>query len=210
MIGVVLAVFSALAFGFSVVLIGKKIDESNFLFAALVLTVTGNIILWPLAFLFTDLRTFNFEGVLFFAIAGILAPGIARLGYYKGMEVVGVSVNASIFAAYPMYSSILAVVLLKEALTPEKWIGIVCIVVGVVCIERGSSNLKTGPERISKKGLVFPLLSSLAIALSQIVRKHGLNIYNQPLLGVAIGYSSTLLLYLPLLISFNTTRGSTF
>jgi len=61
MIGIVLAVFAALAFGFSVVLIRKKIDESNFFFAALVLTVTGNIILWPLAFLFTDLRTVNFE-----------------------------------------------------------------------------------------------------------------------------------------------------
>jgi DME family drug/metabolite transporter len=210
MIGIVLALFAALAFGFSVVLIRKKIDESNFFFAALVLTVTGNIILWPLAFLFTDLRTFNFEGVLLFAVAGILAPGIARLGYYKGMEVVGVSVNASIFAAYPMYSSILAVLFLGEVLTPEKWIGIVCIVVGVVYVERGLSNLKTGSERISKKGLAFPILASLAIALSQIVRKHGLNIYNQPLLGVAIGYSSTLLLYVPLLISSNTTRGFTF
>ncbi len=209
MIGIVLAVFAALTFGLSVVLIRKRIDQSNFLFTALVLTITGNIILWPLAFLFTDLRTISFEGVLFFAIAGILAPGIARLGYYKGMEVVGVSVNASIFATYPMYSSILAVLLLGETLIPEKWIGIVCIVVGVAYIERGLGNLRNGPEKISKKGLVFPLLASLAIALSQIVRKHGLNIYNQPLLGVATGYSSTLLLYLPLLISY-TTRGPTF
>ncbi|NIR86988.1 EamA family transporter, partial [Candidatus Bathyarchaeota archaeon] len=87
MIGIVLALLAALGYGLSVVLIRKQLDESNYIFATLVLTATGNIILWPLALLFTDLGTINFEGVLFFVIAGILAPGIARLGYYKGMEV---------------------------------------------------------------------------------------------------------------------------
>lgn len=158
MIGIVLALLSALTYGLAVVLVRKKLDESNFFSVSLVITVTGNIILWPLALLSTNLRTVSLEGILFFVIAGILAPGIARLGYYKGMEVVGLSVNASIFATYPMYSSILAVLLLGEALTPENWIGIVCIGIGVMYIERSLSNSKTGPERISKKVWFFPYL----------------------------------------------------
>jgi len=209
MIGTVLALLAALGYGLSVVLVRKKLDESNFIFATLVLTATGNIILWPLALLFTNLRTINLEGVLFFVIAGILAPGIARLGYYKGMEVVGVSVNTSIFATNPMYSSILAVLLLSEALAPENWIGIACIMVGVVLIERILSNPKSGPKRISKKGLVFPLTAALTVAFSALARKHGLNIYNEPLLGVAIGYSSSFLLYLLLTTYSHTKLGYT-
>ena len=86
MLGVVLALISALTYGLGAVLVRKRLDDSNFISVSLVVTVIGNIILWPLALLFTNLRTVNLEGVLFFVIAGILGPGITRLFYYKGME----------------------------------------------------------------------------------------------------------------------------
>lgn len=210
MIGIVLALLAALAYSFSVVLIRKSLDESDFLSPALVLAVIGNIIFWPLSLLFTNLRTVNLEGVLFFAIAGILAPGIVRLLYFKGMEVVGVSVTASALATFPMYSSIFAVLLLSEVLISENWIGILCIVIGVVYMERSVSKPKTGPKKIFKKGLVFPLLGSLTLAFSYIARKHALNIFNEPLLGGAIGYSLSLLLYIVVLISFRTTQNPMF
>lgn len=210
MIGIVLALLSAMVYSFSVVLVGKKLNESNFVSAAVVLTVTGNLILWPLALLFTDFSSINFEGVLFYVIAGILAPGIARLSYYKGVEVVGVSVNSSIFATNPMFSSLLAVLLLSEVLAPGNWIGIICIIVGVVYIERSLGRRGSAPKRIPKKGLVFPLLAGLAIAFSVTARKYGLNIYNEPLFGVAIGYASSLLLLLLLSIFSPNKVGSKF
>jgi drug/metabolite transporter (DMT)-like permease len=203
MIGIFLALLAAFAYSLSVVLIRKKLDESNYFSATMMVTVTGNIILWPLALLFTNLKTVNLQGILFFIIAGMLAPGITRLLYNKGMEILGISVNASIYATYPLYSSILAVLLLDEILAPENWIGVICIVAGVLFIERSLGKPKTEPKRISKKGLIFPLLATLTIASSQLVRKYGLNIYNEPLLGVAIGYSSSFLLYLLLLTSSN-------
>lgn len=210
MIGIVLALLSAMVYSFSVVLVGKKLNESSFVSAAVVLTVTGNLILWPLALLFTDFSSINFEGVLFYVIAGILAPGIARLSYYKGVEVVGVSVNSSIFATNPMFSSLLAVLLLSEVLAPGNWIGIICIIVGVVYIERSLDRRGSAPKRIPKKGLVFPLLAGLAIAFSVTARKYGLNIYNEPLFGVAIGYASSLLLLLLLSIFSPNKVGSKF
>lgn len=208
MIGIVLALLATVAYASTKVLVRKGLEKSNFFSATLVVTVTGIIILWPLALLFTNLRTVNLEGVLFFVMAGLLAPGIARLLYFKGMQVVGVSVNTSISVAYPLYSSIFAVLLLGENLTLENWVGIVCILAGAVSIQSSLSNPKTGPERISKKGLTFPLLASFAVALSLIIMKHGLNIFDEPLLGSAIGNSSTFVLYLPMLISSYTMRGS--
>lgn len=96
--------------------------------------------------------------------------------------------------------------MLKENLVPENWVGIVLIFVGVVYLERILSKPKTRLKRISKRSLVFPLLVSLIFASALIVRKQALNIYNEPLLGAAIGHYSSLLLNLLLLVSSSTTR----
>jgi len=50
MIGVVFALLAAFAYGLSAVLIRKKLDESNYFSATMMVTVTGNIILWRLRF----------------------------------------------------------------------------------------------------------------------------------------------------------------
>ena len=204
MFGIVLALLSALSFGLSQILVRKNIEKSNFVYISLTVTIMGNIILWPLAFMFTDLNTLNPEGLLLFIVAGLLAPGIARLFYFKGMQTAGISANASIFATYPIFTSIMAVSLLGEALSIENWIGLVCVIVGVIFIGRNINNNDTQTKHTSKKGLIVPVVGSLAIAFSQIVRKESLNIYNQPLLGVAMGYTAALIVYL-LVIAFSKT-----
>ena len=198
MIGIVLALLASFAYSLSIVLIRQKLADSNYFSATIMVTIIGNIILWPLALLFTDLSTVNLQGIPFFIIAGMLAPGITRMLYYKGMAVLGVVVNASIFATYPLYSSILAVLLLGEILTPENWIGIIFIVIGVVFVGSSLGNPTTEHKRIFNKGLIFPLLATLTVAFSYLVRKYGLNICSEPLFAVAIGYSSSFLF--PLLL----------
>lgn len=210
MIGIILALLSAMVFGFSQILVRKKLDESDFVRISLSITIMGNILLWPLAIFLTNLEKINFEGVIFFVISGLLAPGIVRLIYFKGMEAVGVSANASVFATYPMYSSILAVLILGEVLVVENWIGIICIISGIVLMEKNLSNSKTGPKKTARKGFVFPLFASLTFSFSQIIKKQGLNTFNEPLLGVAIGYSLALLLYSLLLVFSKSARGSKF
>ena len=207
MIGIFLAILSALAYSSSAVLVRKRLIESNYFSAARAVTITVNIILWPLAFLFVDPRRTVLQGVLLFVIAGILA-GISSILYYKGMEILGVSINASILSTYPMYSSILAVFLLGETITPEHWIGIVCIIAGVIFVERHAENFKSESKIFSKKSLFFPLLATLTVAFSYIVRKSGLIMYNEPLLDAAMEQFSAavLLLLLSLTFSFGTQR----
>ena len=209
MFGIALALLSALSFGLSQILVRKNLEKSNFVYISLTVTIMGNIILWPLALIFTNLNTVNPEGLLLFVFAGLLAPGIARLFYFKGMETAGISANASIFATYPLYTSIIAILLLGEVLTAENWIGLTCIITGVIFIGRSSNN-GDNKKSASKKGLIIPVLGSLAIAFSQIVRKEGLNIYSQPLLGVAVGYSTALIVYLLVMAFSNGARTSKF
>jgi DME family drug/metabolite transporter len=207
MFGVALALLSAMSFGLSQILVRKNLDKSTYIYISLVVTIMGNVILWPLALTFIDLSTVNFEGLLLFVFAGLLAPGIARLFYFKGMETAGISANASIFATYPLYTSIIAILLLGEEITVENWIGLVCIIAGVIFVGRSIHKGDSSHKSVSKKGFIIPVLGSLAIAFSQIVRKEGLNIYNQPLLGVAVGYTTALIVY-PIVMAFSKDAGA--
>ena len=77
------------------------------------------------------------------------------------MKTVGAPINAAISGIFPLFSSIFAVLLLGEALTPENWIGVICILVGIILIERSIHQglPKIEPKRILRKGLIFPLLA---------------------------------------------------
>jgi drug/metabolite transporter (DMT)-like permease len=207
MLGVALALLSAMSSGSSLILVRKSMDKSNFIYISLAVTIMGNIILWPLALAFTDLTAVNPEGLLLFVFAGLLAPAIARILYYKGMETVGISANATIYATYPLYTSIVAVLLLGEALTTENWVGLVCIIAGAISVGRAVNNGESSRKSTTRKGLIVPVVGSLAFAFSQLVRKEALNISNQPLLGVAVGYLATLIVYL-LVIPFAKSSGT--
>jgi uncharacterized membrane protein len=197
MLGIVLALLSAMSFGLSQIFVRKNLEKSNSINISLTVTIMGNLLLWPVALYFTDLTSVNIEGLILFIVAGFLAPGIARLFYFKGMETSGISTNASIFSTYPLYTSIIAVLFLGETLTIENWTGLACIIIGVMLVGRYINNNHTTSK--IKKELIFPVLGSLALAFSQIVRKEGLNIYNQPLLGVAVGYTTALIVYFAML-----------
>ena len=161
MLGVVLALLSALSFGLSQTLVRRNFDKSNYIYISLTVTIIGNIILWPLALTFTNLNTINPDGLLLFIIAGLLAPAIARLFYFKGMETAGISANACIFATYPLYTSITATLLLGEVLTAENWAGLACIIVGVIFVGRSINNGNAQTKTTTKKGLIVPILGSL-------------------------------------------------
>ncbi|PVX23704.1 MAG: hypothetical protein CW691_09890 [Candidatus Bathyarchaeum sp.] len=199
MLGIVLALLSAFSFGLSQIMVRKNLEKSNYLHISLTVTIMGNIILWPLAIAFTDLATINTEALILFIIAGTLAPAIARLFYFKGMQTAGISTNATIFATYPLYTTIIAVLFLGETLSPENWAGMLCILFGVIFVGKNLNNSNTKTANTSKKGLILPIIGSLSIAASQIVRKEALNLYSQPLLGVAVGYTTSLVVYLAIL-----------
>ncbi|RLG50176.1 MAG: EamA family transporter, partial [Thermoproteota archaeon] len=70
------------------------------------------------------------HGVLIFLAAGFLHPGVVRILYFKGMEEVGASANASIFATYPLFSTVIAMLLIGERPQVKVLAGALCVVVG--------------------------------------------------------------------------------
>lgn len=205
MLGIAVALLAALANAVAAILIKQKIAESTVVHASLIITAIGGIILWPFALAVTDLSQVNFQAIFFFAIAGMLAPGLGRLFYFKGIETVGASVTLSIWATFPLYTTIAAVLMLNETLSFLNWIGVISIVLGALFIERSSRTPGKDGKRFPKKILIIPIIGTLFMASSSIIRKYGLNLYSEPILGTAIGYASSLLVCL-LFIGFTKSN----
>ena len=195
MLGVALALLSALASGISVVSVRKHSEGASVFNMSLVITAVGMAVLWPLALEEGLFEAMTLAGFAFFAVSGLLSPGLVRLFYYKGLKDLGASVNSSIFAVYPLYALLPAVLLLNEIVTAWNLLGIIAIIVGVILVER-CMNGKRGHENIGWKGIVAPLLGGLMLGGATIFRKFALEESDAPVLGVAIAYVFSLLPYL--------------
>jgi DME family drug/metabolite transporter len=200
-----LALLSAAASGFSVVIVGRNATKSNAFNMSILISAVGLVILWPLAFLLTDFNGVNIEGVALFAVGGLLTPGLVRLLYYNGLKKLGTSVNSSIFSIYPLYTAFLASLFLSEILSPQNWIGVISIAFGVVFVELNSRGTNNGGKTLTK-ALVFPVLGGLTLGISAILRKAALDLFNAPILGVAVAYTFSFLLYAVILAASNPMR----
>jgi drug/metabolite transporter (DMT)-like permease len=191
-----LAVLAALIWALSIVNIRRGLCSSNFISVSLVITIVGAAILVPLSLVSTPIESINVHGFLLFMLAGFFSPGLVRLLYFKGMEKVGASANASIYASYPVFSSLLATLLLGEELTVKVWIGVICVVLGAMIVQKAMHNdaaIKGGP-----RDLAYSLMAAISSGLAFVFKKEGLNVCDLPILGTATGYVVAILLYLPI------------
>lgn len=193
MLDAVLAILAGLTFAVGVLLNRKSLSSQNFFSSMIVMTSVGNAVLWPILLVLKPSEPFNTYGLMLLALAGFLHPGLSRLLYFKGMLKVGVAINASIFATYPLFTALLAIPLFNEQLTIVNWFGIVSVVAGTVLIQ-GTIKNKTATNGL-KRGLLIPIIASLISALGYALKKIGLNAYGEPLVGTAAGYLIALILY---------------
>ena len=205
LLGPILAILSAAASGFSVVIVGKHSNESNAFNMSVLISAVGLAILWPLAFVLTDFSAVNLAGIALFAMGGFLTPGLVRLFYYNGLKKLGTSVNSSIFSIYPVYTAFLASLLLSEILSPQNWIGLFSIALGVVFVELTFQGNNNG-QRALTKSLIFPVIGGLTLGISAILRKAALDLFNAPILGVAVAYTASLVLYAAMLAGSKPMR----
>jgi DME family drug/metabolite transporter len=204
-IGVVLAIISAVTSAFSVVLVRKYSNQSSTFNISLTVSWVGMLVLWPLALVLTDFSLANIGSILLFALSGILTPGFVRLLYYQGMKKLGASVNSSLFAVYPLYTSLLAVLFLSEFLTPNNWTGILMVFLGGILVEwssREAGNLNIH----SRRDLIYPVLGGAVLGAGSILRKSALIQFDAPVLGVAVAYTTSLLPFLIIIASSTSTR----
>ena len=205
MIGIILALLSAAASGFSAAVVRRNSAGSNAFNMSLIITLVGMLVLWPLAFLMIGQETINAAGLVLFGLSRFLSPGIVRLFYYRGLRQLGASVNSSVFSIYPFYGALLAVILLSESLSGANWVGILCIAAGVVFLQLCSRG-NEAQEKSGMTSLIFPVLGGIIIAVSSVIGKYALTISDAPVFGVAEAYTFSLFPYVLILIFSTSTQ----
>jgi len=205
MIGVALAVLSAIASALSVILVRRHSKESNTFNISLIISLIGLFVLWPLALLLTDFSGAVLLALLIFALSGILTPGLVRLFYYQGMKKLGASVNSSLFATYPLYTALMAHLFLGDVLLAGNWLGILLVFFSGILVESSSRGLN-GEGHNKRRSILLPILGGLTLGVGSIMRKFALDMFNAPVLGVALAYTFSLLPFLVIYLASKPTR----
>jgi uncharacterized membrane protein len=185
---ILFALITNLAYGLDFYFVRRGLMKSPEPMAAAFITLTVNICFFVLlSILFEPLGQLTWSLVYIFIIAGLLAPGAARLLSYRGLETLGMSISVPIVNAESIFSVILAMIFLNEPMTPMIGIGVLSIIVGLVLLglESGRGKESIVGKRIRYRYLLYPLIASVFYGVSVFVRKLGLNVLGSPILGAA-------------------------
>jgi transporter family protein len=181
----VFAITSAFLYGLSNVITRVGLRYANILsavFVSLLSCVLSSLILCIFA---TSLNQFLNRAVFFFLAAGIIGPFFGRFFLYEGIDRVGTSIASPLYETKPLFSAIAAVFVLGEKLTSPIAFGVLLMMVGTatISLEQSGGQIE---KRWSKKDLIFPLISGACYGVAHALRKMGLNIAPEPIIGVMI------------------------
>ena len=173
---------TALCFSVAHIFVRRGLVHSNALTSSLISLGTSAVIFWLLLLSLIPFSSLRTPAVGFFIAGGIFAPAIGQTLGYIGMERIGVARSSPIVNTSPIFSSILAVLFLDEVWVPQNIVGTCLVILGVVVLS--SRNAAEGEWRI--KDVIYPVLAAVAFGISTILRKTGLTVLPEPLLGAAV------------------------
>ncbi|MDR7471194.1 MAG: EamA family transporter [Armatimonadota bacterium] len=166
---------------------------------ATLLSVATNLTgLWVLAAARGSLGRALHPAAGIFLLAGMFAPALARLTYYESLTLIGVARAATISNTTPLFSALLAVLVLGERLTWRIAGGTLLVVAGVVLAVRQEGGAgAAGRGRAATTGTLLALNTAVMASVSFMLRKTGLRMLPDPVLGAALTVTGSLVVLVP-------------
>jgi drug/metabolite transporter (DMT)-like permease len=155
---------------------------------------------------FTSLDKYLNRGVFFFLTAGIIGPFWGRVLLYIGIKRVGTAISSTLYEDKPLFSIIIAVIVLGEGLSLPILLGVFLMMTGTAIVSLEKSGGQIG-SRWSKKDLIFPLASGACYGVAHALRKMGLNVVPLPLVGV-IMQNIGAMVFIPILFLSKIGQGN--
>lgn len=186
------AILAAFSFGLNAVFVRKGMRESSPVTATLVIAGVQVTILSLLLLL--DIPVFNWRAIIYFIIAGVFSAILGRTLNYISIDRLGVPISTSLSGTNPLFALILAVIFLGEDVSINTLLGSFFVVAGIALMSGwGASN------SLNFRDMVIPLFSAFFYACSSAIRKIGLNILPESILGAVVGALTSLIAY-PILL----------
>jgi drug/metabolite transporter (DMT)-like permease len=158
------------------------------------ITIAGNCVFLLAAqfAIHSDTRIFVADNLLFVAV-GLMVPGVTRVLSFRGIRTMGSSITSTIINTTPMFSTVLAIVLLGERPAPLILAGVALTVGGLITVSWVGEN--TSYKKIE---LVYPFLCALIFSLKDVTVRWGLGDgAGQPILAAGIAaLTSTIEIFL--------------
>lgn len=117
-------------------------------------------------------RTLKTWPGLLVCIAAVFGGPIAMGGYLMGIQMAGPCYAMGISALYPVVGSLLAVVVLKEKITPRVWLGIICCVGGAIIMSYVPPTGDKFPHFYL--GLGLSLLAAVGWGVEGVISTYGM------------------------------------
>ncbi len=198
----IVAIFSAMGWAADSVLVRLGLQQSN-IFAAMLVSYTVSVTcIWTYLLITTPLDFLYSPAMIYFFVSGCLQPLFARALYYEALTRIGVSRAGPLRGAEPLFATAIAVSILHEQPAVPVYVGTVLIVGSVWAISAGRS----GTANWRLLDALFPLGAALVSAISQSLRKQGLNILPDPFVAAATVTSVTLTLLVTFLVVTKQTK----
>jgi drug/metabolite transporter, DME family len=197
-VAIVFALITCFTYAIDVHFVRKGLATTPDPLAATVITLSVNFAFFLiLSSIFVPLSYFRFDWIYIFVVAGILAPGAARVLSYKGIETLGLSINTPIVNAESLFAVIMALIFLDEPISLPVVVGILSVVIGLVLLgyETGQRKETTVHKKIRYRYLAFPILASVFYGVSVFFRKVGLNEVRSPILGATFTSGTSWLIF---------------
>jgi drug/metabolite transporter, DME family len=202
MLAELVAIFSAMAWAGDSILVRLGLRKSNIFAAMLVSYGVSVTCIWTYLLMTTPLDFLRSPAMVYFLVSGCLQPLFARALYYEALTRMGVSRAGPLRGAEPLFAAAIAVAVLHEQPSVPVYVGTVLIVGSIWAISAGQS----GKSNWRFVDSLFPLGAALVSAISQTLRKQGLNILPNPFVAAATVTSVTLILFVPFLLATNRTE----
>ena len=202
---VFLALAAAFFLGLAKIFIKRGLVANPYPTVAAVVSLSVNVAFFLTLVLITSQVIFTGPGIWYFVLAGMLAPGTARILSYKGVERLGASIVAPLVSMETLFSFGLAIVFLKEKITTLIILGVGSICLGVIILAGETGAQRNILDRFmrNKRYLLFPLVAAGLYGTSIFLRKLGLDEGQSPIIGATITSASSWILVTALL-----SRGS--
>jgi len=116
----------------------------------------------------SDTRLFAADNLIFIAV-GLFVPGLTRVLSFRGIRAMGSSVTSTIVNTTPMFSTVLAILILDERPAPLVVLGVALTVGGLVTVSSGAEKTS-----YKKSELIYPFLCALLFSMKDVAVRWGL------------------------------------
>ncbi len=204
---IALALLSSFLISITTIMMKKGIDRTNPTSAMLVVTLVATLIFLVISIPVVQFDHLKSRAFLFFILAGIFSPALVRWLYFISLDRIGPAVSSSLLSTAPAFTAILATVFLKEELTVFVGLGIVLIITGIIIFERDINTSAKFAVR-KRQDMIYALLAAIFSGFAIVIRKMSLNMLNEPLFGVTVGFVTSLVFYSMMCMSSKKMRAS--